>query len=118
MISFDVESLFTNVPLEPTLDFLSRKLSNFQAFIPLPIDILIDCIRLCVASTKFSFNGNFYEQQFGIAMGSPLSPILANLFLEMVESEDIPKYPGVSPSLWLRYVDDVLSFVPNSFNLH
>ena len=53
----------------------------------------------------------------GFAMGNPLSPVLANFFLEHVESEFLSTYPGVLPNLWLRYVDDVLAFVDDSFNL-
>jgi hypothetical protein len=116
LISFDVESLFTNVPLDVVLDFLQRKLLNSNHDFPLPIDVILDGIRLCVSNNCFVFNGNFYKQIFGIAMGSPLSPILANLFLEMIETEFLPTYNKPLPSLWLRYVDDVLALVPDNFD--
>ena len=73
-LSLDVESLFTNVPVEPLLDFLRRK--HEQGGVPLPegytIDGLLDLIQLCVTSSVFSFNGNYYRQLQGVAMGSPL----------------------------------------------
>ena len=69
----DVESLFTNVLIEPLLGFLERKF--YQGKLPLPegytIDGFIDLIRLCVKSTVFSFNGKYYRQRQGVSMGSP-----------------------------------------------
>ena len=40
-------------------------------------------------------------------MGSPLSPVLANIFMEYIESELLPHIQD-KPVLWLRYVDDIL----------
>ena len=81
-LSLDVESLFTNVPVEPLLDFLRRK--HEQGGVPLPegytIDGLLDLIQLCVTFTVFSFNGNYYRQKQGVAMGSPIAPIIPCLF--------------------------------------
>ena len=65
LLSLDVENLFTNVPLDPTLQFLERKLSD-RDDLDLPEGItvatLIELIRLCSKSTVFSFNGSFYQQ--------------------------------------------------------
>ena len=40
-------------------------------------------------------------------MGSPLSPIIANLYMESVESKALDSAP-LSPTMWLRYIDDTL----------
>ena len=60
----------------------------------------------------------FYAQIFGIGMGSSLSCVLANLFLEHVESELLPAYMGIKPLFWKRYVDDVLCLVSPDFDLN
>ena len=64
-LSLDVESLFTNVPLTPLLDFLYRK--YHEGTLPIPdgytIEGSLDLIRLCVGSTVFSFIGKFYRQK-------------------------------------------------------
>ena len=58
------------------------------------------------------FNDQYYMQTFGVAMGSALSPVLANLYREYVESELLPTI-DMKPLLWLRYVDDVCALWPN-----
>ena len=116
-ISFDVSSLFTNVPLEQTLKFLERKLCNVEFDIPLNHLCLMKLLKLCTKNLYFEFNDEYYEQIYGIPMGNPLSPVLANFFLEHVESEFLPLYVGVKPLLWLRYVDDILCLIPHDFNI-
>ena len=50
-------------------------------------------------------------------MGNPLSPVLANLFLEHVESELLPTFASKLPWFWVRYVDDILALVDTDFKL-
>ena len=108
MFSLDVTSLFTNVPLEYVLDKLKEQseLGTFQT--PIPITQFLNLVRLCVDSTVFSFNGEGYRQKFGVAMGSPLSPILANICMEFVENEILSRCEdSFKPIAWIRYVDDI-----------
>jgi hypothetical protein len=99
LVSFDVESLFTNIPIEETLNLLKKnfKLDNAHSKLA----------RLCLGSTYFTFDGKIYEQRNGAAMGSPLSPIAANIFMEYFE-ESFVMSSYLKPSLWIRYVDDCL----------
>jgi len=117
-ISFDAVNLFTNIPLKPTLEFLRRKLPVSDIELPISVDCLLDLLELCTKNLYFQFQGIYYEHVFGFAMGNPLSPILANLFLEHIESEMLPTFSGIQPYFWVRYVDDVLSLVPANFDLH
>ena len=117
-ISFVVKSLFTNVPLDVTLDFLKRKLPSSNLDFDVPVECLIELIELCLKNPCFQFEDEFFEQSFGAGMGNPLSCVLANLFLEHVESELLPLYKGISPIFWKRYVDDCLSLVSDDFDLN
>ena len=73
---------------------------------PLPVNVIIDLIKLCVEENVFTYNGKFYKQVFGCAMGSPLSPVLSNFFMEYFESELLPNILDTNIP-WLRYVDDI-----------
>ena len=58
----------------------------------------------------FSFNNNIYKQTDGVAMGSPLGPVIANIFMVHLEEEMIPRLTG-EVSSWFRYVDDTFTFI-------
>jgi hypothetical protein len=97
LVSFDIVSLFTNVPVQDTLDIIKKSENIDSNFFPL--------IEHCLTSTYFQFQGEFYEQTSGAAMGSPISPIIANIFMEHFENEVLKNAP-LKPSTWFRYVDD------------
>src|SRR5262249_37197834 len=61
---------------------------------------------LCITTTYFQYKDTFYQQKSGMAMGSPLSPLMANLFMEWFEKKAI-ETSDKKPAMWLRYVDDV-----------
>ena len=67
-------------------------------------------LEFCLRSTYFLFQGKFYQQLEGTAMGSPISPIIANLFMEDLETRALSTTPH-PPSLWKRYVDDTLTII-------
>ena len=115
LLSLDVTALFTNVPTNDVLQFLGRKIDSAEINIPIPKQCFLGLIRLCVENNVFQFNDNYYKQKFGISMGSPLSPVLANLYMEYFESELLPSL-SPQPSFWVRYVDDVLIMWPDQHN--
>ena len=61
-------------------------------------------LKLAISGVKFSFNSSIYSQQDGIAMGSPLGPTLANIFMGYIELKVVPAFKN--NLLYLRYVDD------------
>ena len=59
--------------------------------------------KLCLRSTYFQFEESFYEQREGATMGSPLSPVIANIFVENLE-ERVLNTAILRPSVSFRYV--------------
>ena len=115
--SFDVKALFTNVPVEGALDAIKKVIDSMDdADLPLPKADYIKMVTLCMKFGYFSFDGQEYVQKSGLAMGSPLSPVAACLFMETLEESDYCKIIG-EDSIWLRYVDDVLVVVPKDMDL-
>ena len=69
-------------------------------------------LKFVLETTYFRFRGEFYQQQFGVAMGSPVSPIVVNLYMEELEQQIIASAPAECKSRsWKRYVDDILCIV-------
>ena len=81
MVSFDVESLFTNIPLIESIDLAVDYIMKGNPDIKLGRENVTKLFLFATAQTHFSFLGNFYDQIDGVAMGSPLAPVLANLFM-------------------------------------
>ena len=81
MASLDVDSLFTNIPLDETIEIVTKKV--FAKKNKVNGLSRTDFRRLLALSTKgtvFLFDGCYYRQKDGVAMGSPLGPVLANAF--------------------------------------
>ena len=61
-------------------------------------------------NVHFSFSNEIYMQNDGVAMGFPLGPVLANIFMVELERTIIPSFSD-KIKLWKRYVDDTSTFV-------
>ena len=69
---------------------------------------------IATAQTHFTFLDSFYDQIDGVAMGSPLAPILANSFMGYHEQKWLNEYKGNSPSYFRRYIDDIFAVFNNN----
>ncbi|KAM3823585.1 uncharacterized protein M6D78_018813 [Vipera latastei] len=104
LVSFNVVSLFTQVPIKEALTAIQNKYN--------PPKHILDLTNHCLSNTYFIYNGQRYKQMEGAPMGSPLSPVIANLYMEHFETLALEK-SNHKPKLWLRYVDDTFVIWPH-----
>ena len=119
MISFDVETLCTSLPIDRILKYTQRRLESDNMLgerTSLNVEEILQLLEYCLQSTFFSFKGEFYYPADGVAMRSPILLVVANLFMEELEEEamKIAKQKGFAPRSWDRYADDVFSVIKKS----
>jgi retron-type reverse transcriptase len=113
MISFDVVSLFTAIPVDRACEHIRNKLTKdktLQDRTKLSIDDIIKLLRFTLSNSYFIYNKQRYKQVHGCAIGSPVSPIVANLCMEEIEDLALSQ-STLSPKKWFRYIDDVFSII-------
>jgi len=111
MVSFDIESLFTNVPIDAAVEAALQELENDPSLADrstLTPAQIADLLNFVLGSTYVQYNGSIYEQQEGAAVGSPVSVVIANLYMESFKKQAIAT-SSYKPRIWKRYVDDTFT---------
>ena len=116
MVSYDVTALFTNVPVHETITILVEKAFSGNWFndtydLNLTKDQLRELLELATTKQLFQLNGTLYTQVEGVAISSPLGPLLANTFMCSIEEK--LEVNDELPSFYKRYVDDTLAIMPD-----
>ena len=108
LVSFDVVGLFTNVPVEDSIMLAAETLYNGKYELP-PVDkeTFIQLCRLSLTNVIMLTTDGIYVQKEGLAMGSPASPLLANLWLNQFESV----FKARNLKFFRRYVDDIICVI-------
>ena len=129
MVSFDVTSLFTNVPLRFTLDYIldrmypvcsktcdklarAKKCSNCRK--RKDLDTLL---KAATSDTHFLFDSKIYKQHNGVAMGAPLAPVVADIFMAHMETSLMDELMKIGVCEWHRYVDDTFVLIEPTTNV-
>ncbi|XP_068671416.1 uncharacterized protein [Montipora foliosa] len=122
MLSFDVVSLFTAIPVDKACDYISNKLlkdNSLPSRTSLDSNEIISLLKFILSNNYFIYDDKIYKQIHGCAMGSPVSPVVANLCMEAIEEMAI-NTSEVQPKVWKRYVDDSFCIIKrdavNSFH--
>ena len=97
-----------SVLFDKALEVIKVKLEEDNAFserAPLEPGDIIQLLGLCLNSTYFLFQGECYLQIHTVSMGSPIYPIMCNLFIESFEQKALAT-ASHRPRWWCQYVDD------------
>ena len=92
LVSFDVVSLFTAIPVEKACELIRTKLETditLPSRTNLTIDDIISLLDFTLSNSFFTYKNTTYKQIHGCAMGSPVSPVIANLYMEEIEERAI-----------------------------
>ena len=117
--SLDVDSLFTNVPIDPTIDIIIKHVYHHPTLPQpkIPQNILREFLSICTKESPFrSPTGTLYLQIEGVAMGSPLGPTFAGFYMGDLEYNVFNNH-YTKPSIYVRYVDDIFVQINNSDEL-
>ena len=106
--SYDVSALFTSVPIDPALKVIKDLLvkdNTLKERTVMDVEDIILLLEVCLKNTYFSFQGQFYEQVEGAAMGSPVSPIVAK-YMEYLEQKALRLQtpPNSGAGMWNTFV--------------
>ena len=119
LISFDVVSLFTNVPLLHTINIILRKVYNDNLITTnLNKRTLKKLILDSCQKSIFSFNNDLYKQIDGLSMGMVMAPVMAGIVMADLEEKIIkPLINSNIIKFYSRYVDDTLVLIkPENIN--
>ena len=108
IVSFDVTSLFTSIPVDLALEIVKFELESTDAWsehTKLTAKQIYDLVKFVLKNSFFVFEGKYYHQISGCAMGSPVSAVIAELVMQRVEKIALETSP-VPVRWWKRYVDD------------
>lgn len=108
LVSFDISNMFTNIPTEECIPLI-QNIMDKKKISPLIKSELLELLKLCLEQNYCTFGNNIYLQETGLPMGSPLSPILSDIYMDNFE-ENILKTQLSNKHIlfWFRYVDDIL----------
>ena len=106
-VSYDVESLFTNIPLQETINYIIEQIYVHKKLTPICWELIFRrlLIKLDAACT-FKFNSRFLEQVDGCIMGGPLSVTFSDIYMVKMENDVV--IPS-KPIFYRRFVDDIYS---------
>ncbi|CAF4998196.1 unnamed protein product, partial [Rotaria sp. Silwood1] len=117
MVSFDISSLYTNVPLDETIEIILKNLYETRATSPfIQRDDMKQLLIFATKNTHFLFDNNLYDQVDGVFMGSPLAPLLAEIFLQDFEKKHSSTFTSMGIVYWKRYVDDTFVLIDSTFS--
>ena len=120
MVSFDVTSLFSNVPFTDRIDhvleqmyltYSSSCLHLLRTIQSLNVSVRLILLRITTSETHFTIDNKVYDQHNGVSMGTPLVPVIADIFMGRLEPLLMDKLMEASVYEWCQYVDGTFVFI-------
>lgn len=111
LISFDVVSLFPSIPVDYAMKIIEGKWDIIRKHTSMTKELFLDIIRFCIKDNRyFVYDDKIFRQMKGMPMGSPASPVIADIVLEDLLDKCLNKMI-IKPRLLTKYVDDIFAIV-------
>ncbi|XP_067639481.1 uncharacterized protein [Eurosta solidaginis] len=111
LVSFDVVSLFPSIPVDVALEIISSKWDEIKEYTTLTRELFLTIVKFCIKENRyFKYNEKIYEQRTGMPMGSPASPVIADIVMEELLTR-FEMEAKCKPRLLTKYVDDLFAIV-------
>ena len=104
LYTFDVDSMYTSIPVEAAITAVRWFLQNRNN--PMT-EMITSALRLVMTENYFTFGQSYWKQLQGLAMGTPVAPVLATLYLGFYEETRILQKCNTNLRLYRRYLDDI-----------
>jgi len=111
LVSHDVVSLFTNTPIGESLKVIRERLEKdpeWKDTCLLEVEDILELLEFILCTMYFTFRGQLYRQKFGTAMGSPVSPLVAYVYMEHLEEKlqstaTLELKPNCGKDMWMIF---------------
>ena len=113
ILSYDVGSIFTNIPLSETIDIAVNLILENTKDLKFSENELTNLFRFATSQTHFYFDEKIFDQVDGVAMGSSLGAAVANFFMGYNEQKWLESDHGRLVKFYRRYVDDIFCLFEN-----
>lgn len=111
LVSFDVTSMYTNISTKLAIDIIGKRKSLIEGRTKIPFDILTRILNFLLNECAFfTYNNITYTQSSGLPMGSPESPLIANILMTDLIETQRPKFTR-EPEFIFVYVDDTIGAI-------
>lgn len=114
MVSFDVVSLFTNIPVHLTMDIISDRWDELSRHTNIPRQTFFKLLKFCLVDANyFVYKSVFYKQIYGMPMGNPLSSVIADITTQRLLISTFNNLTS-KPRILVKYVDDIFAILPGN----
>ena len=117
LASLDVKSLYTNIPIDLAMTVVEENWEKIKLHTKLPKEDFIYALKICLNSTFFQYKDEFFQQISGVAMGGPVSAVVANLVMEYVEGKILNSLK-CKIGFYKRFMDDCITCFPQNLQVY
>ena len=119
LVSYDVVSLFTNIPVHTAIKIILDKWNTIKEKTKMSKTQFLEILNFCLKDNNyFIYNGTYYHQTFGMPMGNPLSPTIADIVMDNLFDETIKSLnsKNIKFKAIFKYVDDTIAIIKKDDN--